>query len=240
MVLSQAAYGADPKSFLEDASKCQSHDFKSILVSKHLACQFLLAEINDDRAIYIAFRGTSNWDDILTDLDIKLETADNYPWFGSCHRGFLKRAELVPLIKVINSELVGEKELVFCGHSMGGAVSSIAALYTAATEKRQNPLFFRKILNLTFGSPLFGNKQLDNWITSQRLFVTMQHFVYSCDPVPCVLRSMSIVVLNKSGRLVVEKLKIRTFQSLQYFFNDNNAFWLFFSDRLASNSKLLA
>ena len=120
LVLSQAAYEADPKSFLEDASKCPSHDFKSILVSKHLACQFLLAEVNDDRAIYIAFRGTSNWDDILTDLDIKLETADNYPWFGSCHRGFLKRAELVPLIKLINSELVGEKELVFCGHSMGG------------------------------------------------------------------------------------------------------------------------
>ena len=200
LVLSQAAYEDDPKSFLED-SRCQSHNFKSVFVSKNLKCRFLLAEVRDNRTIYVAFRGTSNCDDILTDLDIKLETAENYPWFGLFHRGFLEMAELMPLMKIINSELVGHKELVFCGHSMGGAVSSIAALYAAAIEKEQNPSFIRKIRNMTFGSPLFGNKQLAKWIKSSRLSVTMQHFVSSGDPVPSLLNltQTALYLKNKVG-----------------------------------------
>ena len=209
LVLSQAAYDADPKSFLED-SKCQSHNFKSVFVSRNLACQFLLAEVSDDRAIYIAFRGTrtSNWDDILTDLDITLEQANYYPWFGLFHRGFLKRIELVPLNKIINSDLVGDKELVFCGHSMGGAVSSIAALYAAAVKKGQDPSFDRKIRNLTFGSPLIGDKQLDNWIASQRLPVTLQHFVFSGDPVPSLLH------LTQTALYLKNKVKNNAFANL--------------------------
>ena len=51
--------------------------------------------VAEKKTLYVAFRGTSSWDDAVTDMDIKLGTKDALPG-GLFHSGFNKRAGQLP------------------------------------------------------------------------------------------------------------------------------------------------
>ena len=186
LIVSEAVYENDPLQYLNNERS--SHSLKSYVKSQHTECSFLIAESADDSSVYISFRGTSNWGDLLKDLEIKLVQIDRNPPIGRFHAGFLERAEVFPLAKVINSDLVKDKTLVFCGHSMGGAVSSIVYTEVALEKKKpESNLRFTSLRNLTFGSPLFGDNELAEFIKYQKIDVNMDHYVHRDDPVPRLL-----------------------------------------------------
>ncbi|CAM6058633.1 unnamed protein product [Sphagnum tenellum] len=92
--------------------------------------KFLVAHAED--AIFIAFRGTATRKDMASDLRI-----DNHHQFGgSFHAGFSKRAN--DFLHVRDETLASnpvweliywsEKRIVFCGHSLGGAVAHMVLL----------------------------------------------------------------------------------------------------------------
>ena len=185
LIISEAVYEDDPCQYLN--SERNGHSLKSYMKSQHTECSFLIAESADGSSVYISFRGTSNWKDLLKDLEIKLIQVDKVPYFSSFHAGFLERAEIFPLAKIINSDLVKDKTLVFCGHSMGGAVSSIVYILALQKHRSESNLIFQSIRNVTFGSPLFGDNKLAEFIKYQKIDVNMDHYVHRDDPVPRLL-----------------------------------------------------
>ena len=90
----------------------------------------------DDHCI-VAFRGTDDAEDVLTDLRIKLGE-------GDVHSGFERALDLV-WTEVVD-HLAGRRAW-FCGHSLGAALATLAAVRHNATEALY-----------TYGSPRVGNK----------------------------------------------------------------------------------
>lgn len=110
--------------------------------------------IDKSNTIYIVFRGTSSLDDWKTDLKIRQETFlyDDV----KVHRGFLEQYLSIhqDIVKCIKPLLNFTNEIVITGHSLGGALSTICAVYL-----KEIPSSNKYNVNVyTFGSPRVGNK----------------------------------------------------------------------------------
>ena len=55
---------------------------------------------------------------------------------GKFHAGFLNRAIKFPLQRILNDERYKDTDLIFCGHSMGGAVATIVAIMAILEERK--------------------------------------------------------------------------------------------------------
>ena len=102
--------------------------------------------------VYICFRGTEDTRDILCDLDIRKHSVGNDT---KIHNGFYRQFcsiddFIYADLQVLN-QISPYDTLVVCGHSLGGALATIAALYLA--------LFLpsKKIKCFTFGCPRVGD-----------------------------------------------------------------------------------
>jgi len=81
--------------------------------------------VEDDDYVVIAFRGTEDADDVITDLRAT-------PWYSReigvwCHAGFLK--SLRHLTRPLKGHIKHGKRVVLTGHSLGGAMAQIYAAY---------------------------------------------------------------------------------------------------------------
>lgn len=103
----------------------------------------------DKDEIIIAFRGTepSEFSDITADLNALPDRANNGN--GWVHNGFQEEVNKVwdEVTRVLNKELK-DRRLYICGHSLGGAMSTIAA----------SRLGDRVTCMYTYGSPRAGTK----------------------------------------------------------------------------------
>lgn len=101
----------------------------------------------------LAFRGTEpdEFSDITADLNAIPDRAQVGGWV---HNGFQNELEKVwaKVLKILADEL-GDKELYICGHSLGGAMATIAA-------SRLNPHAL-----YTYGSPRVGTRKFVKNIT---------------------------------------------------------------------------
>lgn len=111
-----------------------------------------------DRSLVAGFRGSQHAKDFLINLNIQKETFCYRQYKSQVHHGFMA------MFKSIEPELTQliykEKPLsiTFCGHSMGGAVATIASAYYGS--------MFNKNKNITchsFASPLVGDKGFSEW-----------------------------------------------------------------------------
>jgi pimeloyl-ACP methyl ester carboxylesterase len=108
----------------------------------------------DDRTVF-AIRGTSSSEDVMIDAEIILVP------FGAessrVHSGFLKQ------YKSMQSDIIafiGTKPCEFVGHSLGGALATIAAAHIKS-------LFPNLLVKcVTFGSPRVGNAAFAKWFES--------------------------------------------------------------------------
>ena len=134
-----AEYGARFPPGLAVATKLQ--------LSSHTAAhRCLLAE--GPGALYVAFLGTKAWEDLVLDADATQATFEEAaPLLAAAaavdagrgppaspvrlprvHRGFLARARGVPVVHLYAEARRRKLRLVLCGHSLGGAVASVAAV----------------------------------------------------------------------------------------------------------------
>jgi hypothetical protein len=114
--------------------------------------------------VAVVFRGTEkDFDDILTDIDIR--------FYKGTHRGFQRAYESIEenLFDFLWGNYRGGVDLVFAGHSLGGAIAQVAA------GAFQEPCY-------TFGSPRVWTSDVPN----RRLPPEHYRFVYGGDVVPCV------------------------------------------------------
>lgn len=105
--------------------------------------------VADDETIFCVFRGTSSVGDWRTNLQVDLiETL-----VGSVHRGFARALETAwykierHILTLLHAR---QREVIFCGHSLGGALATLASVR----------IHFQSVCPLlyTFGSPRIGAK----------------------------------------------------------------------------------
>lgn len=105
--------------------------------------------LSNDSLVVLAFPGTASIEDVLTDLKIRRK---NHEHFGAVHRGFLDAFQSIwSVLKEPLTEAAFKKDLVLCGHSLGGALATLAA----AEIVWRGPKIPAAVY--TFGSPRVGN-----------------------------------------------------------------------------------
>lgn len=137
-----------------------------------------------DKVLYIIFRGTSDREDIIIDLD-----TDSKPLFLDrtdilVHGGFLK--QLLSICDIILGEININFDFIdtihFSGHSLGAGVATLAAAYTASilsTNERK-----KKIVCHTFGSSRVGNYKFCQYFNA--IVDETVRIVNFKDPIPLV------------------------------------------------------
>lgn len=126
-----------------------------------------------DRVVLLAFRGTESLGDWLSNLD----TFSTPRPYGRVHRGFLAAFQIVEEeLRTILSNLQG-RPLLLTGHSLGGAIATIAA----AEWSGQIPIAWL----YTFGQPAVGKGEFPAFM-GQRYAGNFFRFVNDDDIVPRV------------------------------------------------------
>mmetsp|Transcript_72917 Transcript_72917/g.136196 ORF Transcript_72917/g.136196 Transcript_72917/m.136196 type:complete len:808 (-) Transcript_72917:67-2490(-) len=112
------------------------------------------------KLLLVTFRGTSDWGDVMT--DISTTPVDLGP-LGKVHSGFWRAYDSVrdALGATLAAGCCGSAEgweVLFTGHSLGGALASLAALDTSL-KSRGEPLAGVKVKAVTYGAPRVGDER---------------------------------------------------------------------------------
>ena len=152
--------------------------------------------------LYVVCRGTSSYKDVITDLKIWRKKCD-YLKNTLIHSGFLEqynsiRESIIDEIdEVIDNENI--KRIIFCGHSLGAALATIAALDYKLQNSTQN------VKCVTFASPRVGNKSFSKLFN--KTIKTSYRIVYHRDPVtflPTLIRFHHVkgcIHFKKNGKV---------------------------------------
>lgn len=130
--------------------------------------------------LFAAFMGTKKTMDILADADARavafpLEelpqaVADRAGGGATlaAHAGFLRRARSMPMQLLLDTATaVGAARIVLCGHSLGGAVSTLATLRLMATAERGSAAERKLSLRcFAFGAPACCGGEIGRRVTA--------------------------------------------------------------------------
>ncbi len=177
-------------SSLAYASGPASQNIRTFLTAPETNTRALVTE-QDDGSIVIAFRGTANIRNWLTDADCVRATLIESAEFGTCkvHAGFLAAYESIisPLTAHLRESAALRRSMIdgntatpiyVTGHSLGGALALLAALELA----RQG---FNIAQVYTFGQPRVGNAAFKR-LYEKSLGDRTYRLVYEEDIVPRV------------------------------------------------------
>ena len=141
-----------------------------------------------DNKLSVTFRGTESARDILTDLNciqvnmsLKGVNTDLEP---QVHWGFLNQfkeleTDLDKIVKEYYESVDSlEKEIIFSGHSLGGALATIASVNYAFAYPDM------VVDCVTFGSPRVGDPVFANYFN--KTIKNSYRFVNDNDPIPCL------------------------------------------------------
>ena len=183
MILSNAVYQADPTAYLNCSSTSHTiHTVSAISQDSPQKVMLAVGQVGGKNTLYVAFRGTVSWEDLMSDADIELEHKDALPG-GKFHSGFNRRANVLPIQNILFCAAEGNCDtIVTCGHSLGGAVSSISAIMLHFGKSKDLEVF-----NITFGCPFFANETVRKTCKERRIDQRMIHYVGHQDVVPGIL-----------------------------------------------------
>ena len=199
LLLSSAAYDPyDPQSCLQNALRDSNFEIKRI-VTKNCdildnECLGFVAISHIDKAIALVFRGSKDIAQALVVLVEGLASPKTSFLNGKVqtfwNRGFSElwpcmEEEIVSLL----SQYTGYK-LWISGHSLGGAIASLASTYIAY----HNIAPRKDIILYTFGMPRVGN--YNHAYQHDELVRNSWRVVNYCDPVPHFPSLASILVVN--------------------------------------------
>ena len=157
------------------------------------------------QTVFVSFKGTSTPEDCYDDSKVIPTPWDNS---GLVHRGFLQEFEsLQPLLTRYLKEQSSVKEVIFAGHSMGGALAQLGATYYGKLYHQSN------IPNITitchtFGCPRTGDAQFVKTFqnhTFQNVRVANQADLITLVPeLPLWQHTLPSLVLNGSGHYSIQ------------------------------------
>ena len=199
--MSKAAYANKPADALQETiQKHTIHTIHAVSNPKHCDQGVILAvgRVNNKDTLYVAYRGTTTWSAAIADADIALQKEPRIPG-GRIHSGFSKRSretararDIVYCATIANCETI-----ITCGHSLGGAVSSVSALDLLQFLGKDTEI---KVHNITFGAPFFANQPVRKFCETKDFAQHFLHYVSCEDIVPCLLS------LGHTCRIISEKL----------------------------------
>ena len=179
---SWAAYEDNPVEFFNREEVLLYHDINKVCWGKYKDQKVLFAISNELKALYVAFRGSyedSDWD---TNIKVAMKTLDHLP--GKCHQGYIERAMMLFPTNIVKlAEENDIQTIVTCGHSLGGAVSTITALRIMQIKHKTKA----DIFNITFGSPYVGNSELLRHCQKEKIAERFLHYINNLDPIPNIL-----------------------------------------------------
>ena len=136
--------------------------------------------------VLIAVRGTQEPTDLLTDLNVQLQTFP-MPSFSDAqvHSGFLSSAQSIQdnLIDALRYAKTRKIPLFMTGHSLGGAVALLGALKLLSTGGEVDAVW-------TFGLPKVGNNSFYS-AARKTLSSRWHHINQTVDPIPMLPFSQS-------------------------------------------------
>jgi triacylglycerol lipase len=145
----------------------------------------------------LAFRGTQNVGNCLTDAETPLVARQPYP--GRVHRGFVSAVEEVwPKVRELLGPAWRSPPLWVTGHSLGGAMATLASVRLANEGYKVRAVY-------TYGSPRAGNK-----VFRQSYRLPHYRFVFDNDLVPhlpfrwCYKHVGDLKLLDHDGNLTEE------------------------------------
>ncbi|XP_078618266.1 uncharacterized protein LOC144885927 [Branchiostoma floridae x Branchiostoma japonicum] len=216
MMCCQAIYQDGPEKVVQFLNKPENlclHNFGEVCVSRHGRLTYMLAETDDKDELFIAFRGTQSYEDILSDLSIwqGSGTKRESSMGGKCHAGFLQLASCFPVDPILRKYVYGKDDdncarIVVCGHSMGGAVAHIVTLNMLADLKRCSR-DTEKVLSIAVGAPYFGDREMRDYAEKHDLSDNLLTIVNQNDPVPRLLQlAEAFQCATKAGTWKVKRI----------------------------------
>ncbi|XP_078589177.1 uncharacterized protein LOC144869612 [Branchiostoma floridae x Branchiostoma japonicum] len=189
-------------------SEGRLHDFVRVSVSRYGPVRYLLAETQDKEEAFVAFKGTSDFNDVMCDLSFWQEGAGqsgdshNTGVGGKYHTGFMHLAFLFPANRIL--EEYSNSRIVVCGHSLGGAVAHIVALNMMVHLRSQGQPV-DNVKSIAFGAPYFGNDGAQQFAEKHNLSPRLLTIVNEKDPVPYILRLAETV--QCTGLTLLQKVR---------------------------------
>lgn len=167
-LLAEASYAEAPAS---DSSFTKT-TFTDCVRFRHAATFTDGFVTSDERNVVVAFRGTSEPADWITNGNVKVVKTE----IGAVHAGFLAAADAVErtVTEAIARRRKSNQTLWFTGHSLGGAIATLAAVKYSAE--------FRPLQVVTFGQPRVGTASFARAFRRSR--VRHWRFVNNNDIVP--------------------------------------------------------
>ncbi len=164
---------------LVNAKECaryaaMAYDEVPTLVAKSTDTQVLIRQLSvaANSPIVVAFRGTTNIPDFVTDGDFRLAFT---PW-GEMHSGIWRAWQSIQVDLLNTLLLFANRPIIVLGHSLGGGLAIPCARFLAARGFEVHSVY-------TFGAPRVGDKQFcvgyDSALFNRTFNVTHQN-----DPVP--------------------------------------------------------
>ncbi|CAM6060105.1 unnamed protein product [Sphagnum tenellum] len=132
---------------------------------------------------------------LLKTLPTNLKLARDSRLGGALHCGFSKRSDVFfkPDCNPILGLLSLQKRIIFCGHSLGGAVAHMVLfrLFVENNWNFQDGEFPDSLISITFGAPHVCDEDAARKINEDtNLRWRFTNFVNQSDPVPCLLHSI--------------------------------------------------
>lgn len=141
-----AAY--QDKSSMQDICVKYGYTLNQVKTIAGVEVFYFMATNPKTKTIMISVRGTSNIENALVDVDLKL-VPDQYTGI-KLHNGFSQSAQAI--FKEIQPTLNRHYTIITTGHSLGGAIALILAMYLDTDGFNVGPI-------ITFGQPKVTNVQ---------------------------------------------------------------------------------
>ena len=127
---SRAVYEDEPDEYLNKNMPYHCLDVVCD-VTRFTKQRILLCIANDpdeEKTLYVSYMGTTSLEDVVENFDFDMVYAPTLQR-SKCNKGFLERSNTLSSQSIFQcSQYYNVKTVVFCGHSLGGAVASLSAL----------------------------------------------------------------------------------------------------------------
>ena len=150
-------------------------------------------EIEKEKVIIVAFRGSQTRDDYL--IDLKLNGKVN-ELEGRFHSGMFQRSVQIPIDYFID-KLKKNYKIVFTGHSLGAAVAALVCI-RVLFDNRVKSDWKKNILCIGFGTPAFADTKFKDYVKKSECENNFHFYINEKDIVVELLTKLSNALYDES------------------------------------------